>query len=432
MSLKKVYYQNPSSDDKKTRVEYVINQSGKLKNFRLINFGVDTYDPVVNPTFVSYASTCGAYSLIDTISLYSDIDGQLLCQVRNVSDVMAFKILCDSQQTNYNIDYPLSLSTSNSIIEYENGQTEIENYASDLTINNTQRTAYIDLGKILPILYGLDLETYNRMLKEKDKRKIRKMLRDNGMISGKLKLRIVIEYSQLPYSQLFSGGSDNDTVQLTSPILAYDIYDDDGTNDLTIVYDDYVVESLNTGLPTATVAGTKRANNYFMKGCVGRKVREITLINKPTICNATYRTSTKNFCSMGLFNEQINFTINNELQFQNNAITGSTAKAGYLDYSKQQFMCPTLNQSKCHMISNNIDLKTHQFGGLSYLNFFTNDDKVVESIELEHEYETYLTAANAGLSDPALLGAFQFLLIYTSKRVLSFNKNSGSLMVGNA
>lgn len=428
MSLKKTYYQNPSTDDKKTRVEYVINQSGNLKNFRLINFGVDTYTPIVNPTVVSYPATCGAYALIDTISLYSDIDGQLLSQVRNVGDVMAFKMLCDSQQTNTNIDDVLSMSSLNYKIDYINGNTQISDIASDLTTNTDHRTAYIDLGKILPILYGLDVETYNKLLKEKDKRKVKKMLRDNGMISGQLKLRIVIEYSQLPYSQLFQNGNDNDTVTLTSPILAYDLYDDDGTKSLSIVYDDYVTELLNTGLQVANASGQKRDNNYYLKGCIGRKVREITLMNKPTVCNDTYRNDSKNFCSAGLFNEQINFTINNELQFQNNAISNTTCKAGYLDYSKQQFTCPILAQSNCHLTKIGIGVG----GMISYLDFFTNDENVVTSIDLDHQYETYLTGANVGASDPALLGAFQYLLMYTSKRVLSFDKQSKDLVVANA
>jgi hypothetical protein len=429
MSLKKTYYQNPSIDDQKTRVEYVINQSGNLKNFRLLNFGVATYTPTINPTIVSYPNACGAYALIDTISLYSDIDGQLLSQVRNVGDVMAFKMLCDSQQTNTNIDSVLPMSSLNYQIEYTGGSTTIPIFVDDLTDNDFQRTAYIDLGKILPILYGLDVETYNKLLKEKDKRKIKKMLRDNGMISGQLKLRIVIEYSQLPYSQLFKNGNDADTVTLTSPTLAYDIYDDDGsTKSLSIVYDDYVTELVNTGLQIANASGQKRDNNYYLKGCIGRKVREITLMNKPTVCNGIFRNDSKNFCSTGLFNEQINFTINNELQFQNNAINNTTCKAGYLDYSKQQFTCPILTQSNCHASKISVTMD----GMISYLNFFTNDENVISSAELDHQYETYLTGANVGTSDPALLGAFQYLLMYTSKRVLSFDKQSKDLVVTNA
>jgi hypothetical protein len=428
MSIKKTYYQNASTDDQKTRVEYSINQNGNLKNFRLLNFGVNTYTPTVNPTVVSYPSTCGAYCLIDTISLYSDIDGQLLSQVRNVGDVMAFSTLCDPQETNTNLDDGLYMSSNNYMINYNNGETTIKNYRYDLTINNTQHQTYINLGKILPILYGLDLETYNKLLKEKDKNKVRKVLRDNGMISGKLKLRIVIEYSQLPYSQLFANGNDNDVVTLMSPILAYDIYDDDGSKSLSIVYDDYVTEIVNTGLSVSNVAGVKRDNNYYLKGCIGRKVREITLINKPTICNNQYRLNCKNFCSAGLFNEQINFTINNELQFQNNAINNLTCKAGYLDYSKQQFTCPTLAQTLCHNTTINADSN----GNLSYLNFFTDDENVITSIQLNHEYETYMSGANVNASDPALLGSFQYLLIYTSKRVLSFDKQSKIITVANA
>ena len=103
-SIKKTYYQNPSIDDGKTRVEYVINNDGKLKNFRLLNFGVNSYTPSAGQQDIYYPSFCGSYCLIDTITLYSDVDGEMISQVRNVADYMSYKMLSDSEQINRNIN----------------------------------------------------------------------------------------------------------------------------------------------------------------------------------------------------------------------------------------------------------------------------------------------------------------------------------------
>jgi len=96
-----------------------------MKNIRLLSLGVNSYTKnPSNSNDVQYPYNCGSSCLIDTITLYSGT--QIINQVRNVQQLMAFFNLNEDSSTNYSLNSNL---TKNSL-SYDCNTTIDINYSS--------------------------------------------------------------------------------------------------------------------------------------------------------------------------------------------------------------------------------------------------------------------------------------------------------------
>ena len=156
--MKKTLYVQPSSHNNQY-TEYKI-PSSQLKNFRLIDFGVQDYTKTVNTGVLrQYNTLTGAVSLMDTISLYNDTE--LINQCRNCDKVMEFSELSEGAMMSYS-------KTQNLVQNQMNLDADLFIEVKPSNINPTlgvKNPTYIDLWRFLPFLMGLDLDKFSELQK---------------------------------------------------------------------------------------------------------------------------------------------------------------------------------------------------------------------------------------------------------------------------
>lgn len=312
-----------------------------MKNIRLLSLGVNSYvQSPASSNLVQYPYNSGSSCLIDTITLYSGT--QIINQVRNVQQLMAFFNLNEDSSTNYSLNSNL---TKNSLSYDCNGTIDIEYSSPDL--GSSLSYSYLDLWKLLPFCLGLEADAYSQLsnaVKTKNKRKITNLINAASPIrSDVLNLRLVIEYSKLNGQQLFVNGQVGDSWGINRPVLCVDKVKPDNSTSFNVIYDNYELEQVTS---EGVVINTDKELDLPLYGCEGKFVKELFVMN----CKLTNQQTpySVNAGSVGLYKENINFVCNGVQVCPNNNINTTARKQMMLSYSHPTQMLPPMASSFAH------------------------------------------------------------------------------------
>lgn len=385
----------------------------ELRNFRLIDFGVASYSGGADR---QYAYNVGAMSLIDTITVF---DGSVeLAQVRGVAYLGAKRQGDDSGAQNYSVGSTLYGSQ----LRYDPAVTISADIASPALGQAVSNLVQIDLGKILPFFYGLDLDAYKQMskaVKSGRRKRVRELIKKANVIPARqMDLRIVIQYTSLTPSQLFVNGVDTDTVSFSRPILVVDeIVGAPRQTDFEIVYDVYDVE--NVTLPAVVALSTSATPNLRLQGADGSYLKEVALINAQ-YPGSTVNANFKGFSSTAQKDEALNLIVNSELLLPVDC-DSPARKQMFLNYSSPRAMCPILT-----------NLYGHSGTGSLYAGEGATNLKTMSYVSLDIEKKVsslYLQYSRAGFVAGAGVESINFIALYTIQKVLQ-HKSGRSLVVG--
>jgi hypothetical protein len=280
----------------------------------------------------------------------------------------------------------------------------------------------IDLGKILPFFYGLDLDSYGKMsraVKGGKRRQVRDIIKQANVIPARdMNLRIEIQYTSLLPSQLFVNGVDTDVVTISRPILVCDeIVGAPRQTDFQIVYDVYDVESVT--LPAAIAQQTSSTPNLRLQGADGSYLKEVTLINAQ-YPGSTLNANFKGFSSTAQIAESINLIVNSELLLPVDCDTPAR-KQMFLNYNSPRAICPILT-----------NLYGHAGTATLYAGEAATNLKTMSYITLDIERKIsslFLQYSRNGFVGGAGLESINFIALYTVQKVLQ-HKSGRSTVVG--
>ena len=412
--LKKTLYQDPQSHNGVLGGLTVFHvPKTELRNFRLIDFGVATYTGGANR---QYAYSAGAMSLIDTITVF---DGSVeLAQVRGVGYLGAKRQQDDSGAQNFSVGSTLYGSQ----LVYDPAVTISARVNSVNLGQGTSALVQIDLGKILPIFYGLDLDAYGKMsraVKGGKRKQVRELIKQANVIPARdMDLRIVIQYTSLTASQLFKNGVDTDQVTFQRPILVVDeIVGAPRQTDFQIVYDVYDVE--NVTLPAVAATVTASTPNLRLQGADGSYLKEVSLINAQ-YPGSTLNANFKGFSSTAQNEETINLIVNSELLLPVDCDTPAR-KQMFFNYNSPRAILPILTNLYGH--GGTTDLYsgngTTNLQTMSYISL--DVEKKISSLFLQYSRKGFV--AGAGIE------SINLIAMYTIQKVLQ-HKMGRSVVVG--
>jgi len=412
--LKKTLYQDPQSHNGVPGGLTVFHvPKTELRNFRLIDFGVATYTGGANR---QYAYSAGAMSLIDTITVF---DGSVeLAQVRGVGYLGAKRQQDDSGAQNFSVGSTLYGSQ----LVYDPAVTISARVNSVFLGQGTSALVQIDLGKILPIFYGLDLDAYGKMsraVKGGKRRQVRELIKQANVIPARdMDLRIVIQYTSLTASQLFKNGVDTDVFTFQRPILVVDeIVGAPRQTDFQIVYDVYDVENVTLPAVAATVVAS--TPNLRLQGADGSYLKEVTLINAQ-YPGSTLNFNLKGFSSTAQNEETINLIVNSELLLPVDCDTPAR-KQMFFNFNSPRAILPILTNLYGHggtagLYSGN---GTTNLQTMSYISL--DVEKKISSLFLQYSRKGFVGGAG--------IESINLIAMYTIQKVLQ-HKSGRSLVVG--
>ena len=412
--LKKTLYTNPVVNNNILggRVEFDMPR-GKIRNPRLISFGVATYTGGVNRQY-NYLN--GSPSIISRISALRG--GLEIASVRGMGWVASSREIADSGTQNFSVGGSLYGSSLQYVPD-----TQITFPYSSAPLGQAQsNSTYIDLAKFLPFFYGLDLDTYGELAKavKSGNRKRAKSLIGSANVfpTDLMPIRIVIEYTTLTPNKLFVNALDTDTVSFSTPILVCDeIMGLESKSDFQIVYDNYSIESVT--LPGNSTLGTALSTEVRLLGAIGSYVREISLINGAYL-SGTLNDFFRAFGSSAQYKESINMIVNSRQFLPLNCDTPAK-KQMYLNYSSPNAMCPLLGNVSDHGAFDTAQLYAVE-ESLKQWSFVTfNIDQPLTSLTLQYARTT--SGSTIGLQD------INMIVMYTVQKILTF-KNGSAVVSG--
>jgi hypothetical protein len=338
--LKQTQYISASSHSN-DRTEFVIPQNFIGKNFRLIDFGLESYSQAGR----YYAYSTGSLCVIDRLTLYSG--SEIINSCRLTPHLAAKQQLAQMGSTNYSIG---SVIYQNSL-GYNIGSATDSRYSQDVSpqlsdVNNSNLT-WVDLGKYLPFLLGLDVDGYSKLgqaLRKGKRRQAREIISKSNVIRcDLLNLRLEIEYQTQPQN-VFVNGVSTDTFVIRRPTLCIDklIGLPNLSDNFSVMYDNFDAE-------LAPITSSTDLQQIRLTGCDGRFLKEVTMSNVPLLNGGGhfYPETFKQFGSLGQLNERVNMIVNSEKLLPQDC--DSTArKQMYLDYNNPKFMCPLFSNLYDH------------------------------------------------------------------------------------
>jgi hypothetical protein len=412
--LKKTLYQDPQSHNGVLGGLTVFHvPKAELRNFRLIDFGVATYSSGGR----QYAYNVGAMSIVDTITVF---DGSVeLAQVRGVGYLGAKRQGDDSGAQNYSVGSALYGSQ----LVYDPAVTiSSRDSASPALGGAVSNLVQIDLGKILPFFYGLDLDAYGKMsraVKGGKRRQVRELIKQANVIPARdMDLRIVIQYTSLLPSQLFVNGVDTDVVTFQRPILVVDeIIGAPRQTDFQIVYDVYDIE--NVTLPAVAATVTAATPNLRLQGADGSYLKEVTLINAQ-YPGSTLNPNFKGFSSTAQNEETINLIVNSELLLPVDC-DSPARKQMFMNYNSPRAICPILTNLYGHGGTAGL------YSGQGTVNLQTMS---YISLDIERKISSlFLQYSRRGFVAGAGVESINLIALYTIQKVLQ-HKMGRSVVVG--
>lgn len=339
--LKRTQYQDPQSHNGVLGGRTVIQvPKTELRNFRLIGAGIDSYS---SGSDRQYAYNCGVLSLIDQIVVY---DGtQEVAKCRGTAWLGARRILGDSGAQNYSVGSDL-YGTS---LRYNPDVLISADVTSPALGQATSNLCVIDLGRLLPFFYGLDVDAYGQMskaVKGGKRKRVRELINKANVIQAReLDLRIEITYTSMTASQLFVNGVDGDVFTIARPILVCDeIVGAQRQKDFQIVYDTYDIE--NVTIPAAAATVTVATPNFRLQGADGTFLKEVTLINGQ-YAGGTLNANFKGFGSTAMNAERINLVVNSKVLLPIDC-DSPARKLMYYNYNNPNATCPILSNLYDH------------------------------------------------------------------------------------
>jgi hypothetical protein len=406
--LKQSVYVEPSSHSNQY-TEFIV-PAYPARNFRMIAFGINSY---TGGNDRHYSHSCGALSLIDTITVYSG--STVVSQTRGANYLSAFKEMSEGGVNNISIGSTVYQNSLNYALNATINVNKVSDHFNTAGIINT---GMVELYKLCPFFLGLDVEGYSAMakaVKKNDNRKKKQLIKSSNVIRcDKLNLRIVIQYTSLSPDLLFVNGVATDTYVINRPVLVMDkIMGAELKDNFQIVYDNHDLESFTI---KGAVADTDMPMEQIkLYGANDKFVHNVILINS----GETSHNYFKMFRSVAMNKEEINLVVNGELLLNFN-MDSPARKQMFLNYSKPQFMCPMLSNLYGHAAAENNQLygpdngttiASENFSEFSYLSL--DIGQKISQLALQYKRRTYRNGTQTN--------NFNMLCFYTTQRVLSYS-----------
>lgn len=255
------------------------NVKGPVRNFRLLNFGLANYTSSGTQA-VFLPLNAGLGCIIDTISIYAN--NTLVSQCRNVGNIQAMLNLSQTgsqasalNQTKNNLDFDLTAEN----IRIDPGDA---NAYGEVISRTQETTGLINLNLLCPFLLGLSTESHDKLKKlAKNKRRSPQKLKEiieSGNIFN-CDLRILIQYTSMPPTEVFPASLITDTYNIARPVLVVDSYPNMPQNKqpVQIVYNEYITDVVNT------LRGVSRneelKNDFVLYSCQNKFIENLYIIS---------------------------------------------------------------------------------------------------------------------------------------------------------